>query len=352
MAEIYSFQIDKADASVETVAGKRHMTVRLFYPTNPQVETKRMPENLDRGIEVFNNLLTTGYSEINPMKPASAGSLYVTKDGKLIVNRRDKGAPSHPLYHSAYAGFAATREHVCTAEGLRQNGLRESSEEVLLITRDKNPWLVVPRDSEPYVVEAAKKLGIDHLPKRVVDVKTRQPSDRLEVYDEDGRPIFSLPVDLEFIYESQTSLNALWIRDFPLSSDEVLPVDAEGMMKGDKFIHFNRESYILDPRELSYRAFNDALKNPQVFTTNFEEVEGRKVPRPTKKTDYERPYLGPDKVEVVNPHVFAPEDLLRRTLDALGIEGFTGQYNWMAWERWIEERKAGGLPLVNSALLV
>lgn len=360
MPDIYSFQIDRAHATLDD---RGRMTVVLTYPNNPTLEVKRMPEDLDRGIEVLENLRRDGYSTINPIKPASSGSLYRFKDGKMLVHRRDKGAPTHPLYHSAYAGFAATRDHVYTAEGLLANGLRETSEEVLitkglipvsdetiLITADKKPWLVTPRDSKPYVMESARRLGLD-LPLYEVDVRTVDPTDRLIVVDEGGNRIFEARAFLEILRESQTSLNALQIRELPFSSDEVLPVDAEGMWKGDQWLHFNRESYIIDPAEIAGKLFGVILPNPRVYRTAFIDTTYGRVPLPTlqKIEDYPQPYLGPDKVSVVHPHIWAPEDLLRRAMDASGIEGYAGK--WIDWELWVERSKKDGKSLLPDDVL-
>lgn len=337
MGEIWSFDINKADARIN---GDGSLTVRLFYPKNPRPSEERIPENLEFGISVFERLLREGYSHIaddkNPIGPASAGSLYVLKDGKIVCHRRDRFAPTHKMYHSAYAGYPSSRDVVFSERGLQRTALRECAEECLLVTRDKKPWLVVPNDSMDHTLESARRLGLNLKP-RFVDVETMEPKDTLEVYDVDENIIFKARANLDFMYESATSLNALQLRRFPLSSDEVLPIDAEGMMTDGKFVHLNRESYLIDLTELAGKRFGDVLTSPEVYQTRIEN--GSPV---IFTPDYDAPFLGPDKVPVTDPHIWAPENLLTRTLDALGV----GEYNWMKMELWKERSK-----FENSSLL-
>ncbi len=344
MEDICHFKVYKADASLEN----GNLTLRLFYPRNPEPINKRLDENLAFGVEVFERLLTEGYSEIanqdNPLKPSGAGSLYLFSDGGIVFHRRDKFAPTHKLYHGAYAGFPQTLASVYSSSGLEEIALRESAEECLLVTRDKTPWLIVPNDSRQYVLESAKNLGLDLKP-RFIDVELLQPTDKLEVYDEGESLIFSANAFIEFIYESQTSLTSLQIRKIPLSSEEVFPIDAEGMIKDGKFIHFNRESYVINQRELDNQKFGSILKSPNVCQTRIENG----IPS-VFAPDYPTPYLGPDKIEVQHPHVFAPEDLLNRCLDAIGVEGYGGR--WIHLELEKEKAKLEGRSLLPESVLV
>src|SRR4030042_972054 len=184
MPQNYSFKVKKADAALN----EKGMTVRLWYPRNPEMVTGRIPGNLPYRIAALERLKKEGYSEIadkdHPIRPPSAGSLYVTKDGKIICHRRDKGAPTHKLYHSAYAGFTGAYGEVYTMEGLKKAGLRETAEECLLVTKDSVPWLVVPNDSKDYTLESAKRVGLELKP-YFIDVDLVDPTDRIEVYDEE-----------------------------------------------------------------------------------------------------------------------------------------------------------------------
>ncbi len=184
-------------------------------------------------------LISDGHAVIadaqHPLQPASAGSLYLTQDQKILIHRRDKGAPIHALYHSSYSGFSQSHEFVFSVEGLMNIALSETAEECLLITRDKKPWLIVPEDAPEYTLASAKNLGID-LPARNVRVEMLPAKDTLEVYHEQGEFIFKAHASLSLLWESATSLSALWIRKLPLSAAEVYPIDAEGMMKDGKFV--------------------------------------------------------------------------------------------------------------------
>src|SRR3989344_2386058 len=105
MPKISYFRVYRADAETD---GEGSATFRLFYPRNPEQLTGRLPGNIDFGIDVFRRLAEKGHSKIadekNPIVPASAGSLYLLADGRVVCHRRDRFAPTHKLYHSAYAG--------------------------------------------------------------------------------------------------------------------------------------------------------------------------------------------------------------------------------------------------------
>jgi hypothetical protein len=342
MAEVWSFDINRADARVNADSS---LTVRLYYPERPRPSEKRIPENLEFGISVFERLLGEDYSPIadadNPIGPASAGSLYVFKDNRVVCHRRDRFAPTHRMYHSAYSGYPSSKEVVFSERGLQKTARRETAEECLLVTREAKPWLVVPNDSREETIESAKRLGLNLRP-MFVDVETMEPRDTLEVYDSSGSLIFRTRANLDFMYESATSLNALQLRRHPLSSDEVLPIDAEGMFRGGAFVHFNRESYVLDLDRLRDLRFGSVLPDPEVHQTR---VEGSSpvIFRP----EYTQPYLGPDKVPVIDPHIWAPDNLLARALDALDVRGF----NWMEIELWKERLKLEGNSLLPEKVL-
>ena len=337
MSDILHFKIHRAEAS--RVDGKT--TVRLYYPRNPELLTERLKENISFGVKTLNSLINEGYAEIanqeSPIKPAAAGSLYVLKDGNFICHRRDAGAPTHKLYHGAYAGYTNSLEGIYSEKGLMQTALRETAEECLLITKDVTPWLIVPKDSKHGTLESAKRIGLN-LRSLFVDVETLPASDTLEVYYEGGEHIFTTRTFLDLLWESQASLNALQLRRLPFSLDEVLPVDAEYFMnKEKKPIHINRESYILHPSEIP-NSFGRPLNAQKVYQTRVDESGIPKVFTP----QYEKPYLGPDKLKVTHPHVWAPEDLLTTCLDALSVEGYKGRKQDIElWkERTLLERKS------------
>ena len=157
--------------------------------------------------------------------------------------------------------------------------------------------------------------------------------------------IYQVGANLEMIWESQTSINALWTRRYPtLSSDEIVPVDAEGMMKDGKFVHFNRESLVIDPRDIANLRFGEVLPNPVVYKTR---IEGG-VPI-AFKPEYVEPFLGPDGIQVKHPHVWGPEDLICRELDALDVPGYAGR--WMEIERDKERKIRDGQSLLPDDVL-
>ena len=343
MSDIYHFNVYRADAKRNSSGG---LTIRLFYPDNPEPIDKRLPEDLEFGVQSLTKLKLEGEAEIadknHPIKPASAGSLFVLQDGVIVCHRRDKHAPTHALYHSASAGFTNSPDFIYTAEGLLETALRESAEECLLVTKDNPPYLIVPNDSSQHTLESARNLGLNLKP-RFVDVETLAPQDTLEVYNESGGLIFRTKANLEFIRESQTSLNALWVRKFPLTSDEVLPIDAEGAFKDANFVHFNRESYLVSLDEIRHMRFGSVISFPRVYQTKFDSQGLPQIFTP----EYTEPNLGPGKIQVINPHIWAPENLLTRTLDSLGVAG----YNWLDVELWKEGSKLEGKSLLPEEVL-
>jgi len=344
MPEIYQFKIYKADMTLENGS----VTARLYYPRNPKILKRRLDENLTFGINVLERLIEKGYSEIanndNPIGPAGGGSLYVLSDGVFVCHRRDKHAPTHKMYHSVYSGFPDSEEAVYTEHGLIQSGLRETAEECLLITREKIPRLVVPNDSRNHTLASARNLGINLKP-LYLDIETLDPRDKLEVYNADGQILFSTRAFLDLVYESLTILNALQIRRVPLSSQEVLPIDGEGIIKNGRFTHLNRESYFINLDEIKNKPFGSLLKNPRVFRTRIKNG----IPE-LFTPFYEKPYLGPDNVEVVSPYVWAPDNLLITCLDALQVSGYKEKK--FGIELWKERTKLNGKSLIPKSVRV
>jgi hypothetical protein len=353
MPEIYNFEIPRAKAKVENIGSINRTTLRLFYPNNTKPIERRLHEQLEYGINTLGNMIKVNgeYYPVanpeNPLGPASAGAMYLFKDGRFVCSRRDEGAPVHKFYHSAYAGFSKSDDHIKSEKGLIETSLRESNEECLLVTRDKK-WLVVPKDSKHYALKSARNLGLELKP-LYVDVETIDPTDTLEVYEEGGTPIFAAKVFLDIMRESSTSVNVLYIRKFPFSSDEILPIDAEGMLKNGKYTHFNLEAYIVSPSEIEGRTGKDSMpfgfpmENPAVHKVRIENSKPifyRKDPEP---------YSGPDMVKVNHPHIWAPDNLLCRALDALGVSGYKNR--WMEIELWKEKAKLDGKSLLPESVL-
>lgn len=323
--EIYDFKVPRAEVEFDG----RGLTVRLFYPSLNQLEeiSSRLPEQLDFGISVFEQLLREGKAVAAvpsfPLKPSSGGSMYILEDNAIVCHRRDKGAGVHKLYHSPNGGYAKSREFTHTLKGLEATALAETAEECLLITRDKNsegkPWLVVPEESEEETLKRAQLFKID-LPIRKIKSEILEGRDRLEVY-ENNLPLFKAEkVCISVVYESVTSLSTLWPRKLPLHGNEVVPIDTEGMEKQGKFIHFNREAYLIPLEEIVNKKFGTPLNKFEVY--QLDKVESG-IPQ-VKTPFYSQPYLGPEGVAVTNPHIWAPEDMMVNCLRSLDVAGYRG----------------------------
>lgn len=344
MGEIYQFKVFDADAKIENGG----MTVRLFYPRNPEPMRDIIKENLPFGINVFENLITDSYSRIadekNPAKTASAGMLFLLNDGSFICHRRDKYAPTHKLYHCINGGYTKSRNALYTEKGLVETGIRESVEESLIVTNEEKPRIIVPDYSDLFSIvskKTARNLGLKLEPK-LTRAEVLEPTDTLEVYDADENLIFKHKAFIDLLYESSTSVNVLDVVRLPFSSEEVRPIDTEGTEKDGKFIHFDRESYVINKSEIENKKFGHVLKNPKVYKTRIENG------KPTfYRPQYSEPYLGPNGVQVTNPHVWAPEDMLCRTLNAIGVEG----YKWMEMELWKEKMKLEGKSILPASVL-
>lgn len=344
--EIEIFKIHKAEATYENGA----LSIRLFYPRNPEVIERRLDGNPQFGVNVLEKLLSESQAEVAspivPLKPADGGSIYSFQDDVFLVHRRDKGAGVHKLYHSAPGGYTDSLDSTFSETGLIQTGLRETAEENLLVTRDKTPWLIVPNDSKEHTIAAAKRLGLNLKP-RYIDVTTLPSRDKLEVFYEDGEPIFTSYGKgfLDIMWDDSTSFSMMQIRLMDFSSEEVLPVDAEGFMKSGVFRHFNRESYFIKKSEVSNKIFGTPLLNPRVFQTKIE----KNLPI-VYAPDYSKPFLGPDGLEVTHPHIWAPENHTTVCLDALDVSGYAGKR--LEIELWKNRCKLEGKSMVPEEFLI
>jgi len=347
--EISIFKVNRAFANYDRGA----LDVTLFYPRNPQELNTRLPGNPAFGVKVLERLLSEGQTDIAsseaPMKPADGGSIYLFTDNVVLVHRRDKGAGVHKLYHSAPGGYTDTLDSTFSEEGLVQTGLKETAEEQLLMTRDKKPWLYVLNDSKEHTLATAKRLKIDlDVVKPIyIDAETLPSNDRLMVFYENGEHIFTSfgRGFLDLMWDDSTSFSLMQIRLMPFSSEEVLPVDTEGMMKGDRFIHFNRESYFINLADVANKPFGTPLLNPRVYQSRIENG----IPI-VYTPEYKMPFLGPDGVEVTRPHIWAPENHTTVCLDALGVPGFSGKR--LDIELWKDRCKLQGTPMIPDEFIV
>ncbi len=347
MSDLYLFKITKADMQRMDNGG---IKVRLWYPTNPVVTGKRLLPNPEWGVHVFETFLRDGYTTLatkdNPVRPSSAGSAYLFADDVLLAHRRDSGAPTHKLYHSIPGGFPRNKDEVSTEAGLMACGLRESAEENVILTREHKPKLLLPTGCEDFTIESAGRLFgtsaiIDNrLQTMSAQTELLDPPDVLEVYTDESL-LFSTRTFLEVMFDSEPSINALQVaRMGRIDSDSVTPIDAEFMRdKSGKIVFFNRESYLLPLADLNGLAFGDPLQDPTVYRTEwrscgwtgnqpFPTLQTRESykPQPEKTGDAERQFFGPDMKPVSHPHIWAPDDMLIRVLDGLGVSGYKGRW--------------------------
>lgn len=343
------FKIHKADA----IYNSGNLTINLYYPKNLIELNARLPGRSTFGSHTLEKLLIEGHSEIanleNPLKPADGGSIYLFKDDVILVHRRHFpiGKKSvHNFYHSAPGGYTDELNATFSEQGLIKTGIRETSEEQILITRD-NKYQIVFRGSENYAVKTAKNLGIN-LPIISVETKTLPSKDELNVFWEDGEKIFTCKGKgfLDIMWDNSTSLSLMQIISVPFSSSDVYPIDAEGMVGRDNgFIHFNRESYLIPLSELANKPFGTPLKNFEVFQTKIENG----VPS-VYTPELKEPFYGPDEKNVTHPHLWAPENHTTVCLDALGVSGFAGKR--LNIQLWKERCVLNGESMIPKEFLV
>jgi hypothetical protein len=334
MPEISQFKVTKAFARFDPKDGS--LELDFHYPKNPKPIESRLGSNPRFGVETLNTLIDQGYARIatpdNPISPPNAGSLPYFLDCNFVCNRRDDGAPVHKMYHSPYSGFASNKDELYTANGMMRLAARESAEEVIFITRDRNPHLVVTKTTREHTIRSAIRLGIDY-PIREVGEYFLPGRDKLNVYDEDGGKIFSMNNFFTMLWDVDASTIAMQIRRLDICSDEIWPIDTEGIFTDDGNgyrRHFNRESFIVDPtyisrvnaRNLDELNYCNIMTRPQVFRSWFDGNGRLEVYRPLN-SDLE--YLGPGAVPVNSSYLWAPQDTLRACLDGLGIPGYEGR---------------------------
>ncbi len=328
MAEILQFKVHRAEAKYDGES----LNIKLFYPRTPQFINERLGANPEWGIQVLDNLLTKGHSvladEKNPVKPPSAGSLVVLNDDTIVCHRRDKGAKVHSLYFSTSSGFPNERRALFTRGGLLETALRETAEELLLLTRDKKPRLVVTPGLKDYTLASAQRLGFDMSCYEVAEA-VDEGTDTLEVFYDDGEKLFSVKTYLDMMFDVDTSLNILQIRRLNISSKEVVPVDTEGVFKEGRYVHFNREAFLLHHSEIADIGFAEPLENPRVYQSG---LGGR---YPVVYSEEPKEFLGPGKTPVTHPYLFAPDNLMTVGLDALHVLGYRG--NKLRTELWKEQ---------------
>ncbi|MBI4019018.1 MAG: hypothetical protein HY364_02070 [Candidatus Aenigmarchaeota archaeon] len=312
-----NLKVDRAIASLRD----GRLSISLLYPNLPETFRGRLPQNPEYGITVMKRLKEEGVSaiadEVHPIRPPCAGIFYMTKDGKIISHRRDIRAPTHALYHSIPAGHP-THDEVYLPSGLYSTAMREAAEECLIVTKDDHR-LLAPVGMEPYISESAKKIGLQ-LPTMHINAEIIDPSDTITARRENGDILFVAGGFVDIVYESETNMTLLQGFYLPIHSDEIEAIDAEGMNREGRYERFGREIYFIDAERPG--RFGSAIKNPRVRKSRIDKG------MPFFYTpDYTPPYKGPDLTDAGSPHVFAPDNLLSRALDAVGAEDYAGK--WM-----------------------
>ncbi|MBI4116590.1 hypothetical protein HY449_02495 [Candidatus Pacearchaeota archaeon] len=315
MPEILQFPIHEAYAEYDGDSLK----IKLFYPCNPNYVQNRLPANLEHGVDVLEKLLLDGYAQIadrnNPVSPPSAGSIIILNDGSFICHRRDKKAPIHKLYHSTSSGSPNDKRSLFTQEGLLETALRETAEETLLLSHEGQ--VVTTEFLRKHTLESLERIEVDYLT-RTVDGQFGKGKDLLEVYRM-NKKILSVHCFLDLIFDVSTSISALHPIILDISSNEIISLDLEGDIVDGRFAHFNRESFILHPREIENLNFAEPITNPRVFQS---KIKNKKFEiyssAPTEN-------LGPGGIAVKHPYLFSPDDLLTSALDGLGIPGYHGK---------------------------
>jgi hypothetical protein len=348
MSDIIQFNVTEAHASYNQSDGS--LNVDFYYPRHPEERTERLGPNPEFGVATLDKLIKTGKARIateeNPISPPTAGSLPVTSDGKFICNRRDDGPIVHSMYHSPYSGFAQSMDELYTANGMDDLAGRESAEELLLLTRERSlkngkPYLIVTESTKHHTIESAKRMGLEDLTLREVKEEILPGKDTLNVLYEVGNHIYQLQTNFTMLWNIDASTIAMQIRKLDIDSSEILPMDAEFMKRGDSIIHFNRESFIVDPNSIQVPKVNPdfipttleglgyacPMHNPQVFQSYLDPKRGRIIHTPHNSP---LEFLGPGKTKVNQPYLWAPQDTLRACLDALEVPGYKGKK--LHWE--------------------
>ena len=343
----FNFKVTRAEADFNNATGA--LNVQFWYPRNPNQGDIRIGPNTKFGMRALDDLLTRGHAVIandeNPISPPTAGSLPVFSDGVFACCRRDDGAGVHKLFHAGYSGFANTSDELFTRDGMQKLAARESAEEVIFVTRGSDPHLVTTDSLEAEIVKSATRLGLGDLPRRKVGERIDYGRDKLTVKYEDGEKLYEMPTVFTMLWNIDSSTIAMNLRHLDISSEEIYPIDAEGIFtdEGNGYrVHFNRESFLIDPKDIQGHedsetlgsiGYGAPLRNVKVFRSGIDGKGRREVYAPL---DSPLAYLGPGATPVNRPYLWAPQDTLRSSLDQMGVPGYEGKK--LQWERKITER--------------
>jgi len=298
MAEIHVFPVTQAEAEIR----RGGIKLTMFYGGAAPRED-RVKADPGYGVRVFKNLLDYGSSEVadidHPLRSASGGAIYILEDGTVPAHRRDKFAPTHKWQLSIPGGFPQNLDQAMyPAEIIRTEG-----SELVLMTEDGE--LLLPEDDDigaAIAVRAARRINLPIKAVKYVPFDYKEGPDEL-LLDTNGKFISSTMGYLDFFWESEAGLTLLRpcyvLYDRP---EKVIAIDTEGKMKGEKYVHFQRETFMLKPEEIRGKNFGDHLDGVKVFKP--ELGEGQTQVRVQSEDQAKEPYF------------YRPDDMLNRMLFA------------------------------------
>ncbi|GEM_PF-4126109 len=303
MSDMYIFKVPKAKAELSGEG----MKLTLTYPDSPERIQKRLPRAPEYGISKMREILEKGSAEIAceqyPIRPASGGVIDVLGNGKIVVHRRDKKAPTNPLHLSIAAGYPNSVDETI---GTPVVCMREGGEEHLYVTKSKPHKLIVP--SEPIgmiaSIKAAQRLGVERVPTVMADVEYIAGPDTLEIRSESKGILARHSGYIGLNWESETALNLIMIRRWDFDAEDMLPLDAETVEICGKSVHLNREIFMLTREELKGKSAGERLENAVAYRAEYRPG----LPKPAVQGE-----------PAGAPYIFLPDDNFTRMLYGLDI---------------------------------
>jgi RNA polymerase sigma-70 factor (ECF subfamily) len=291
------FKVTKARAYL---GGNGELTVRLWYPHEPEIVKERPPADPEYGIRVLGELLEKGDAEIadpqHPLCPASGGVIDVLNDGRIVVHRNGDRAAAYARHFGLAAGSPSNDNDTVQVPML---AYRKGAEEHIFTARADPRQLLIMKHSyaRDFALQSAKRLGLDVSRQnlREVCMSYRNGPDMLEIFDDyDRRRVFHYGhIGLSWGGEA-AAVNFLLERIWECDPRNVLPYDAQG-----------REVFILKPEELRGVKEGDRLEKPEVYKTALTPNGPIAELQAAEPADA--------------PYIFKPDEKLFRMLHGMGI---------------------------------
>ncbi|MEK6938134.1 MAG: hypothetical protein AABX04_03750, partial [Nanoarchaeota archaeon] len=157
--------------------------------------------------------------------------------------------------------------------------------------------------------------------RRYIDLEHLDESDSLNVFDERGNKLFTHQGFISPLWESATSLTTDNLYQAKgITAEEVQLICTEFRNTSEGLMHIPEEGYLLPLSKLETLNFGSPIEDVEMFLGKFNS--GR-IEVLTPKYQPEE-FLGPDKVRVVHPHLFAPDDQLVNVLGGMRIGEYAG----------------------------